>query len=94
MYTVHVNTLAACWPIPVAARSKAWVCGSPLAAIAVSNTAGAWMSLMSDVCCQVEVSAPGRSLAQRSPIEWGVSECDLEASIMRRSRPTEAAAPW
>ena len=27
-------------PIPVAARNKAWVCGSSLAGIACSNTAG------------------------------------------------------
>jgi hypothetical protein len=28
------------------------------------------------VCCQVEVSATGRSLVQRSPTDCGVSECD------------------
>jgi hypothetical protein len=39
------------------------------------------------VCCQVEVSATGWSLVQRSPTECGVSECDREASIMRRPRP-------
>jgi hypothetical protein len=39
-----------------------------------------WMSLVSVVCCQVVVSASGRSLVQRSPIECGVSECDLETS--------------
>ena len=42
----------------VAARSKAWVCGRLLAAIADSNPAGGM-----DVCCvvwfQVEVSASG-----------------------------------
>jgi hypothetical protein len=32
------------------------------------------------VCCQVEVSATGRSLVQRSPTECGVSECDRKAS--------------
>ena len=30
------------------------------------------------VCCQVEVSAMGRSLIQRSPTECNLSECDLE----------------
>jgi len=30
------------------------------------------------VCCQVEVSAMGRSLVQRSPTEHSVSDCDLE----------------
>jgi hypothetical protein len=39
------------------------------------------------VWCQIEVSATGWSLVQRSPTDCGVSECDREASIMRRSRP-------
>jgi hypothetical protein len=39
------------------------------------------MSVVSVVCCcQVEVSATGWSLVQRSPTECGVSECDREAS--------------
>jgi hypothetical protein len=46
---------------------------------------GAWMSVfVSVVCCHVEVSATGLSLVQRSHNECGVSECDLENSIMRR----------
>ena len=48
---------------------------------------------MSVVCCQVDVSATGRSLIQRSPTECGVSECDRGASIMRRLKPTRAVAP-
>jgi hypothetical protein len=39
---------------------------------------------VSVVCCQVEVSASGRSLVQRSPTECDVSEHDREFSIMRR----------
>jgi hypothetical protein len=39
---------------------------------------------VSVVCCQVEVSATGRSLVQRNPTESGVSECDREALIMSR----------
>jgi hypothetical protein len=35
---------------------------------------------VSVVCCQVEVSATGWSLVQRSPTECGVSECDRETS--------------
>jgi hypothetical protein len=46
------------------------------------------LSLVSVVCWQVEVSATGRSLVQRSPTDCGVSECDREASIMRRPWPT------
>jgi hypothetical protein len=43
--------------------------------------------LFSVVCCQVEVSVMGWSIIQRSPTECGVSECDREASIMRRPWP-------
>jgi hypothetical protein len=44
---------------------------------------------VSVVCCQVEVSATGWSLVQRSPTECGVSKvCDREASTMRRPCPT------
>jgi hypothetical protein len=46
---------------------------------------GARMSLVSVVCCQVEVSATSWSLVQRSPTECDVFECDREALIMRRS---------
>ena len=46
------------------------------------------------VCYQVEVSATGRSLVQRSPTECGVSECNLEASVMKKSWLTGAVAPW
>ena len=42
-------------PVPVAARSKAYVCGRSPAEIVSSNLT--WMSVLSVVCCQVEVSA-------------------------------------
>jgi hypothetical protein len=42
---------------------------------------------VSVVCCQVEVSATGWSLIQRSPTDCGVSECDREASTVRRPWP-------
>ena len=38
--------------------------------------------------CEVEVSASGLSLVQRSPTECGVSGCDRKASIMRGPWPT------
>jgi hypothetical protein len=50
------------------------------------------LSLVSAVCCQVEVFATGRSLVQRSPTDCGVSECEREASIMRR--PWPAGGCW
>jgi hypothetical protein len=45
------------------------------------------LSVEKVVCCQVEVSAMGQSLVQRSPTECGVSEGDREAS-MRSPGPT------
>jgi hypothetical protein len=47
-----------------------------------------YMSLVSVVCCQVEVCATGWSLVQRSPADWRVSGCDREASTTRRPWPT------
>jgi len=46
------------------------------------------LSVVSVVCCQVEVSATSWSLVQRSPTDCGMSECDLETSRMRRPWPT------
>jgi hypothetical protein len=72
-------------PIPVAVRSKAWVCGRSLAGIVGSTPAGdldVCLSVVSVVCCQV--SARARSLVQRIPTEYGVSECDVEAAEMRK----------
>ena len=42
------------------------------------------LSRVNIVCCQLGVSILGISLVQRSPTKCGVSECDREASIMRR----------
>ena len=58
--------------IPEAARYKVWVCGRSLVGIAGSNLAGG-MDACRVVWCQVDVSATGRSLVQRSPTECGVS---------------------
>ena len=46
------------------------------------------LSVVSVMCFQVEVSSTGRSLVQTSPNDYCVSECDREASIMRRTLPT------
>jgi len=69
------------WADSSSAQSKVWVCGRSLAGILGSNPAGV-------VCCQVEVSASGWSLVQKSPTECGVSECDHESSTMRTPWPT------
>jgi hypothetical protein len=63
-------------PIPVAARSKAWVCGRSQAGIAGLYPAGDIdMSVVIVVCCQIEVRiyVTGCSLCQRSCAECGVS---------------------
>ena len=46
------------------------------------------LSVVTVVCCRVEVSATGRSLIQSSPTEYGASQCDLETSTMSKPRPT------
>jgi len=60
--------------IPVAARSKAWVCGRYVPGNVGPNPARGhgYLSLMSAEGCQVQVSATGWSLVQRSPTECGV----------------------
>ena len=52
------------------------------------------VSFASVVFCEVEVSAAGRSLIQSSPNESNVSECDLETSTTRISRPTMRQSIW
>jgi hypothetical protein len=42
------------------------------------------LSLASVVFCQVDVSATGRPLVQRSPTECGASENNLETSTVRK----------
>ena len=78
----------------MAVWSKASVCGHWLTGIAGSNPARrhGCLSLVSVVCRQVEVSASGLSLVQRSPTECDVSGCDREPSIMRRPYPTRGGA--
>jgi hypothetical protein len=54
-----------------------------------------YVSLLSVVCCQVEIRATGWSLVQRRPTECGVcmSECDPEFSRMRRPWPARVVEP-
>ena len=58
-------------PIQAAALSNVWVCDRSIAGVAGSNPAGrrGFLCLVSVVCFQVEVSALGWSLAQRSSTE-------------------------
>jgi hypothetical protein len=64
-------------PIRVAARSETSVCGLSFAGSGFDSRQGrGCLSLVSVVCFQMEVSASGRSLVQRSSAECCVSECD------------------
>ena len=69
-------------PIPMAARSKAWVCGLSLAGIAGSIPTGAWMFVGCECCvlsgrglCDELITCPEESYRM-----WCVVKCDLEIS--------------
>ena len=66
--------------ILVAVKSKARICGCWLAGIVGSNSAESVnvLSLVSVVCCQVEVSETSRSLIRRSP-----TDCDVSLSVIK-----------
>ena len=57
------------------------------------RTMGVRLSFVSVVCCQVEASATGWSLVQRSPTDCGISERGLETLAMLIPRPTRAVEP-
>ena len=64
--------------IVFATWSKAWVYGYSLFGTVGSNPAGSTncLSVVSVVCCQVDVSASDRLLVRRSATERGVQEHD------------------
>ena len=82
--------LAALLPVPVAARSKAWVCGWWPVQIVGSNTGGgAWLS----ICCECCVLS-GRGLCdelvtlpEESYWLWCVVACSIDPSGMCRPWP-------
>jgi hypothetical protein len=69
IHEIHLRQCA--MPIPTAARSKEWVRSRSLAGIAGSNPTGMYwcLSLVNVVFYQVDFSATGWSLVQRSPTE-------------------------
>ena len=77
-------------PIPLVARSKVWVCGLSLAGIAGSKPrrGHGCLPVVGVEFRQGEVCAKDRSLAQRIPTKCDVSECDREASTLKRPWPT------
>ena len=76
------------WPCGLRRRSAAvltyWDCE-------FEYCCGAWIWLLWVLCYQLQVSASGWSLIQRSPTECSVSECDHEASMARKSWPTRGS---
>jgi hypothetical protein len=67
----------------MAVLSKVCVCAFHLVGLCPARGMDSF-SLVSVACCQVEVSAMGWPLILCSPTECGVSECDCEATILRR----------
>ena len=69
-------------PVPVAARSKAGVCGRSPAEVVVSNPTGGMdvLSVVSVLCWQVEVSATLFTRPEEPYRLWCVVVCDLETS--------------
>jgi hypothetical protein len=88
IYILLYITVPASWLI--ADSSGRGFAAARLLRLCVRNPPGAWVCVSCEcLCCQVEVSATGWSLVQRSPTEClCVTECDHEASIMRRPWPT------
>ena len=80
-------------PVPVAARSKAWVYGRSPAEIVGSNSTGIWMTSSCE-CCLLSGRDPCDWLIHRpeETYRYGASECDGETSIMRRPCPTRGCS--
>ena len=76
---LYFISLASTMPVPVAMQSNVWDYGHLLAGIVGSNPAGGMDICLLWVLC-VEVSVMGWSHVQRSPTEFGVSECDWGTS--------------
>jgi hypothetical protein len=73
-------------PIPLAARSKAWVGGGSLAGIAGSNSARCTdVSVVTALYCQVQVSATGRFLFKDQDLFWNNPYTDLSSAPKRET---------
>jgi hypothetical protein len=78
------NTWQSQWPRGLRRRSSA----ARLLRLWVRIPPGAWMSVVSVVCFQVEVSATDWSLVQRSPNDCGASLC-----MIKKPRKTRRLKP-
>jgi hypothetical protein len=69
-------------PVPVAERFKAGSAAASIAGTVGSNPPESCLFLANIICCEVEDSATGRSLVQRSP-----ADCDVPLSVTKTSKP-------
>jgi hypothetical protein len=77
-------------PIPVAARSKAWVAAARLLGLRARIPPGVWMSVSCECCV---LSGRGVCIGMITPPEESyrvLCECDREALIMRRPCPSHS----
>jgi hypothetical protein len=92
LISFEFNTHMIFEPVPVAARSKAWVCGCSLAGIVGSNSVGGMDVCFLSVFCVLSGRCLCVGLTSRPEDSYGlwcVVVCDREASIMG-----EALAHW
>jgi len=75
------------------ARSKAQVCGRGWLGLRVWFPLGAYLSLVSVVCCQVEFSETGRSLVQAGPTEC-MCVCVFVSMSVIRCDSNPLHLPW
>jgi hypothetical protein len=83
-------------PIPVAARSKAWVCGDRLLGLWVRIPPKTCMSVSCECCvlsgrglCVGLITRPWESYR----VWYVLTACNRETSAIRRPRPTTAVEP-
>jgi hypothetical protein len=72
--------------VPMTAPSKAYVCCPSPSEILGSNPTGAWISVVSVVCCQIERGLCDELITrpEESYRLWCVVVRDIETSRMRR----------
>jgi hypothetical protein len=78
-------------PVPVTARSRAWVADASLLGLKVRIPPEAWVSFCCEYCVffRIKICASGSSLLERSRTERAcLMVCDPEALIIRRPCPT------
>ena len=87
IYSLLMRSTYIYMPVPVAAQSKAWVCGRSPAEISV-RIPSVWMSVCCE-CCVLSGIALRRTITRpkESYRLWCVVVCDLETSWVRRPRP-------